>query len=64
MEALKLQEQLKVPMKALSEGVKRKVGRGLGVTLCALQISARYAVLVPAVLYTEHPGRLVSGDSG
>jgi len=64
-EALKLQEQLKIPTKSLSEGVKRKVGGGLHVTLCTPQISARCAVaLFPAVLGAEHPGRPVSGDSG
>ena len=67
MEAFKLQEQLKVPVKDLSQEVKRKVGGGLSVTLRTPRVGARHAVpllLVPAVLCTERPGRPIGGASG
>ncbi|KAF3817318.1 hypothetical protein GH733_011718 [Mirounga leonina] len=44
-EALKPQKQLKIPTKSLSEGVKRKVGGGLHVTLRTPHVGARHAVL-------------------
>ena len=63
-EAFKIQEELEFPVKALSEGIKREVGRGLGFTLCTPQIRARYTVPLTTVLHAEHPGRPISGVSG
>lgn len=65
MDALKLQDQLKLRVKALSEGMKRKVGVGLSVTLRTLQMGATCAVpLIAAVLHAEHPGKPIGGASG
>lgn len=44
-DALKLQDQMKLPVKTLSEGIKRKVGTGPGVTLHTLPVGVRHTVL-------------------
>lgn len=63
-EALKLRDQQEQPVKALSEGVKRKVGAGLGL-LCAARRPVPDAVpLVAAVLRAEHPGKPFGGAAG
>lgn len=64
MDALKLQDQLKLPTKALSEGIKRKVGAGFMVPLRRHRSVPDTVPLVPAVLRAEHPGKPVGGASG
>ena len=63
-DALKLQDQLKLPTKALSEGIKRKVGAGFMVPLRRHRSVPDTVPLVPAVLRAEHPGKPVAGASG
>ena len=60
MDALKLQDQLKLPENALSEG-KKKEGVGLGTPL---RTHRWVTDAVPAVLCAEHPGKPVGGASG
>lgn len=62
-DALKLQDQMALPAKALPEGAKRKVGPGWA-PLCAPRPAPTQLLSVAAELRAEHPGEPGCAASG